>query len=268
MQDKINNLAQSVNLLAKADAALILAQKEMDNASNSLDVPLFFRGTFAEVMERNYIERAAVLSSKVSSYYLEAKSYDDALAPTLNLPNLISLANTYFDDRFYISGYNPLALLSQSVDTARLALKSSFLTLRRQIREAQSRTAALELESKRAHLKLRRARAHLDATRRAILVDIHASNSSTRQAPRFTEEPESFDDGDARPMQSQSNNPYAEFLLRRATTLDANVGECADEGARKSEATSLTQFCCTYGHRYASTSLHSTNSRLPVENIT
>jgi hypothetical protein len=218
VQSKINGTAQAVSLLAKADTAMLQAIRELNQASGSLDAPLFFRGSFADVMERNYIEKAAVHASRVSSFYVEARHYDTELPSSLDLPNLIGLANSYFDDRFFVSTLDTVAMLTQSVDTAKRSLKRSSTILREEIKKSQNRNKSLQNQSKTVHLRLRRARAFLDSTRRAIMVDVQMGIAGQQ----LVEEPESFDNST-----EPSNNPYAEFLVRRATTLDAPAGICS-----------------------------------------
>lgn len=146
-------------------------------------------------------------------------SSDSELTPlgSLGIPDIDSIAQAYYTARMHYYGEMDVDLhLVPRVQKATAQIRQVHETIRKQIRASEQRHKAAEKQTPALHLKLRRARLQLDSVRRSIIIE-----SSAIQ----TEEPESFVGDEAMVTQPQSHNPYAQFLVSRAATLDVPAEE-------------------------------------------
>lgn len=166
--------------------------------------------------------------TRVKSHYVSAQGYDNGIS-VIVLPDLQSMAGQYLSGRL---GYSSLAMrdvLSVQGEAARQSLRRANGAVRTEVSHTQQRHKTAEERSKNVHLKLRRARLQLDSTRRQIMVD--ASRNGVAR-PRLTDEPEEIGEEQPGRPEIRSNNPYAEFLASRASTLDRPIGELVQTPAR------------------------------------
>lgn len=158
--------------------------------------------------------------TRVERHYVSARSCDEGIPP-LVLPDLQAMAGQYLSGRL---GYASLAMrdvISVQGEAALQSMRRAGTAIRAAVAKSQERHRAAEQKSRAVHLKLRRARLQLDSTRRQIMVDISRNRIARAE---ITEEPEAIeDDAPGRP-EIRSNNPYADFLASRASTLDRPIG--------------------------------------------